>query len=360
MPPERRLTQRRLRLLSAECQRRLVQSAERDRLPIEQVRWPGAAFESAFMRHWCRCLTSPPATCILGIALRWSKICLVSARSRRHRHGRRRRFGAHEAMRADTTQRRTPSAARMVCSASSPRESPRLFEVGQFRTAHGPVELGAELRRLPLDDADILLIAQEGGQIFGPMTRSATMPRIKSLLEVMSNIGSTLTAWSARPTSERCAGAADALLDQIERSPLQPTLLACTPAGSAGLAGPPSIDLGGASFFRAASSLLRLVVLRHALLKLFDAFAIVTKIRDIRRSPPEHQQATGQKQQPMPTLSYPFACSSRSHPHTLGVCHYRRKGRLARSCHTACICAYAIDIRIFRARLNRRHLAAAA
>src|SRR5262245_6587280 len=140
-------------------------------------------------------------------------------------------------------------------------------------------------------------VRSSAGKSFGPMTSSATMPRIKSLLEVKSNIGST--QWRAhRPCCpEPMAKSQWRGASARSRSGLG------APPGLVGLHGRLLLARLAARPFQNLGRLVllgRLIVLGHALLEAFDALGHVAHDRGNLAAAAKHQQGHRQEQQPVP------------------------------------------------------------
>src|SRR5215470_16028365 len=150
-------------------------------------------------------------------------------------------------------------------------------------------------------------VRNSAGRSLGPMTSSATMPRIKSLLEVKSNIGSTL--WRAhKPVFP------DQLRDQccaINRRPAADQVFAPHPAllgspadcCSLGLPPAPSKTLGGSSFLAGSSSS------AMPFLKLLMPLATSPMIEEILPLPPNISRATARNSSQCQTLRLPISLS---------------------------------------------------
>src|SRR5262249_37630186 len=172
------------------------------------------------------------------------------------------------------------------------------------------------------------------GRSLGPMTSSATMPRIKSLLDVKSNIGSTL--WRAQkpvfpdqcfPTRvarpvlpEPVARASGHPIDRRpaadqgfapHRALLGPPADCC----SLGLPPAPSKTLGGSSFLAGSSSS------AMPFLKLLMPLATSPMIEEILPLPPNISRATARNSSQCQTLRLPISLS-------LPLCSRRRTVRV--------------------------------
>src|SRR5215467_4973460 len=201
-------------------------------------------------------------------------------------------------------------------------------------------------------------VRNSAGRSLGPMTSSATMPRINSLLEVKSNIGSTL--WRAhKPVLPEPLLPERVFLDPVftrtsacPNQCLPEPAAAGTTVGSAppsGLGAPPGlVGLHGRLLLaglaaRAFQNLGRLVllggliVLGHALLEAFDAFGHVAHDRRDLAAAAKHQQGHRQEQQPVPDAQathIALAPALQPQLHTCVCGHYRRNDPCGQGYHT--------------------------
>src|SRR5215475_7287369 len=168
-------------------------------------------------------------------------------------------------------------------------------------------------------------VRNSAGRSLGPMTSSATMPRINSLLEVKSNIGSTL--WRAhKPVlpepllpervfldpvfartsacpSQRPRGRPSAPHPHQVLAP-HPALLGSTAdCCSLGLPPAPSKTLGGSSFLAGSSSS------AMPFLKLLMPLATSPMIEEILPLPPNISRATAKNSSQCQTLRLPISLS---------------------------------------------------
>src|SRR5215467_2462686 len=185
------------------------------------------------------------------------------------------------------------------------------------------------------------------GRSLGPMTSSATMPRINSLLEVKSNIGSTLWRAHKPVLPEPCLPE-----PVLARTSVAEPAAAGTTVGSAppsGLGAPPRlVGLHGRLLLaglaaRAFQNLGRLVllggliVLGHALLEAFDAFGHVAHDRRDLAAAAKHQQGHCQEQQPVPDAQATHIALAPALQPQLHICvcgHYRRNDPCGQGYHT--------------------------
>src|SRR5215831_19757282 len=177
-------------------------------------------------------------------------------------------------------------------------------------------------------------VRNSAGRSLGPMTSSATMPRINSLLEVKSNIGSTL--WRAhKPVLPEPVLPDPVLPDPVSSEPTaagttigsaadqvlapHPALLGSTAdCCSLGLPPAPSKTLGGSSFLAGSSSS------AMPFLKLLMPLATSPMIEEILPLPPNISRATARNSSQCQTLRLPIVALA-------PLC--------SRSCANACLSA---------------------
>src|SRR5262249_15084807 len=175
------------------------------------------------------------------------------------------------------------------------------------------------------------IVRNSAGKSLGPMTSNATMPRIRSLLEVRSNIGST--QWRAHEPGAAAGQWQDGIGPAARQVlALQPALLGSTAdCCSAGLLPAPSRTLGGSSFLAGSSSS------AMPFLKLLMPLATSPMIEEILPLPPNTSSATARNSSQCQTLRLPMSLSllfAAAAAH-LRVCrHYRRNHLRGQGCHT--------------------------
>ena len=256
-------------------------------------------------------------------------------------HARRRRSGA---------PRRAPcstdcSAARMVASVSLPIVSTSFFELSSSlsRMASSNWARNSPACRLMMP-MYLPIVRSSAGRSFGPMTSSATMPRIKSLLEVMSNIGSTYGAIAARAhaCTHARAGGRDASQASIDARPGAPAGL----VGSARRRARPACGAPRRSTWLERPSAARpswRVSSSSAMpfLKLLMPLATSPMIEEILPLPPNSSRATARKMQPVPDAQATHFAIAPLAAAAACACAFgalSQKGLLGQVCHTL-ICA---------------------
>ena len=179
------------------------------------------------------------------------------------------------------------------------------------------------------------MVRSSAGRSFGPMTSSATMPRISSLLEVMSNISSTQWRVRARPTATDARKLNRRYRASALRAPAR--LVGFHARGLAPSACAPSRTFGGSSFLLGSAALAASSSSAMPFLKLLMPLATSPMIDEILPLPPNISSATARNSSQCHTLRLPMSLSLlfAAEAAFLRVCtHYRRKPPRGQVCHT--------------------------